>query len=548
MNSKRKLRLESLEGRHLLANQTLVGAGFTGEATNAEHRFQSTTAAQRLDSSAIFVAAEQGPADLIHEADDRVVVVDSSHRSGFSSRLWVFERQADGTLGTARNVIDPGFHVDRLLVAGDHAFVFGTQWTWDQGRPAAPAGSTDQAQTLVATIDLQQAATANHQVVQQTVPGLLKDLHQEGQQLVMVMHSSPPPIENFAASGMQETVHAFALTAAGLQEFASQRIDPGTTRVQGGRLLQMTLRDDVVDPLSAADANDPAQHNWVTQYAIRSDSIDPVAQVDLGSGWIGNFEIAETKTATAVRTDQSDGAAIVTAVDILDLSNDSIRLFDSLTVANFAGYAIAAERDFILLYDQTTPGCLLLVDTRTASGTSSERVRRIAIDPELTLHPSGLRLSNHRVVVAATRAGAGDPIDQLRRIASESDQSDTALLLTVSLDEARVVASSELGDVQLLPQRPQLHLIDASCDRLGLLVQANRESLNEPGFLFGQLDARGHFVTEGIVDAVRTEDEIDIDPHRLLIRSDGQLVQHRWDHPSQPALHISLDAPNRSPT
>ncbi len=540
MTPKRQLRYESLEGRRLLATDLGADAVFPGDPIDVELRSHPLLATSPFDSAAIIAAGDFSSQGMIHENDGRVVVVDSSHRSGFASRLWIFQRGEDGALGPARGVIDPGFHVDQMLIQGDQAVVFGTQWSWgsDQTEAQSPAVA-DQPQTLVATIDLESQPDPTRAAIQQTVPGILKELHRAGEQLLMVMHSPPSTTEIPSSPTSAETVHAFALTEAGLQEITSQQIDPGIVQVRGDRLLNLTTFGDSIDSPSGAFSDPLASpHNWITQYAIGGQSIAPVAQIDLGSGWIGSFQIASDQTATAIRTDRSDDATIVTAVDLLDLSGDEIRLFDSLHVANFAGYAIAAQPDFVLLYDQATPDWLVLVDTQPRSAASTERVRRIEIDSDLTLHPAGLRLSNDRVAIAATRPQHADPIDRLRDLSLDAQRSSDLLLLTISLQDATLQAISRLGSIA---DRPQLHAIDADADRIGLFVDQFESAATGPGFLFGRLDSRGRFVADGIVRDLEPQDDIDIDALRLLARRDGRLVQHRWDQPDQPQIDLPLD-------
>ncbi|WP_145348432.1 hypothetical protein [Rosistilla ulvae] len=547
MTSQRKLRYESLEARRLLASDITIVPGFPSDSNAIDHRNQPLLAP--LHAAAVEIAVSPGHATdgLIHESEGRVVVVDSSQQTGFASRLWIFDRDDHGGLRPARDVIDPGFHVDRMLIDGDRAIVFGTQWTWQQGTSESASLDGVPLQTLVATIDLQTPSPSPRQAIQQTVPGLLKELHLADRHLILVMHSELPTIATIDRQPAPETVHSFAITDDGLREIASQPISAGITRPLGDRLLTLTTRDDTTEPFNMQDSENVGVplHNWLTQYAVGAGAIAPVAEIDLGSGWIGSFQIANDQTATAVRTVQSDGSGIATSIDILDLSGDSIRLFDSLTVANFAGYAIAAQPDFVLLYDQATPEWLVLVDIQSQHPGTAQPVRQIELDSDWTLHPEGLRMSNNRVVVLATRPLHVDPIDRLRDLSIDGDQGTAALLLTISLDDAKLVAISPLGNLSNTLPHPALHSIDAARDRVGMFIEQHEsDTAKGSGFLYGHLDDAGNFVAEGLLRDLQPDDEIDIDPRRLMARGDGQLAQHRWDQPDQPAMQMPLVDPN----
>ncbi|QDV71102.1 hypothetical protein Poly24_48350 [Rosistilla carotiformis] len=538
MTPKRPLRYESLEGRRLLAGDLISTPVFATDSIDVEHRTHPLIAAEAVESSAILVPRDASIDGLIHEADGRVVVVDSSHRSGFASQLWIFDRDANGSLGPARDVVDPGFHVDRMLISGNQAILFGTQWSWNQGVGASHASPDDQPQTLVATIDLPTADAAAGPAIHQTVPGILKELHHNEQQLILVTQTFASASEMASSLPAHETVYTFAITAMGLAAVALQQIEPGNLRVRGNRLFNLTTRTDSPRAVLGPDAS---PHNAVTQFAIDSQSIDPVAQIEIGSGWIGSFEITSDQTATVIRSKQTGGAAIITAVDILDLSGDTVRLFDSLSVANFAGYVIAAQPDVVLLYDPAMPDGLVVVDTQPQQLKADDRVRRIKIDSNLTLHPEGVRLSNDRVVILATRPQHADPIDRLRDLSLDGRQPAQAMLLTISLQQASLVAISPLGNVHQRPIHPMLRLIDKATRRIGLLIDhQDAADAQSAGFLYGQIDEEGKFAVEGIVPDLQTQDEIDVDASRLLARSDGRLIQHRWDQPDQPTRLVPL--------
>lgn len=499
MSYKRRLRVESLETRKLLAGD-LGSCDHPPELTQAVSVQASHADAVASSSSlALSLAGAIHRADLIHEQNGRVVVVDSSQQSDSGNLLWVLNRNEAGGLDVG-DPIDPGFRVDRLLVIGDQALLFGTD--------------LDDASTDIATVDLESGA-----ITRQQIDGFLFDLHETDGGIIAVTRDRlvmpaiyPPPLN-------VNTVYAFELTSAGLSQIASESIVADQIVVRGDTLISSNIE---YSPSGDGGFLTFDTTDTLSVYRLGANSIDLVDQLQRSNGYISRLQLSDDgERAVAVR---SDSQASGLTVDLIDLSSDSLTITGTISIGSFEGEILDFVGGFVIFRDYAALDSLVLVDTNPDSDlTDEQRVRRIEIDANQRFDSPGLLLSNDRYVIVATVVGeAGSS-----RYSQTGVPIAETILLTISLSEAEVQSSTALGQTHQRLPFGGLHLIDQASDRFGLLITRSDEAGDvQNEFLYGQLDDDGQFVSDGLIEDVG--EEIDATADRLLARDQGTLVEYDY--------------------
>ena len=242
MKSKRKLGLESLEGRRLLAfdcfvepNVDEVGLFAQGEAGRVEPAFG-------LGLFAPEALIATGAPDLVHETDGQVVVVDASRFSEYESHLFIFDRTESGELDLVQS-LDPGFNVQHMVVHEDRVVMIGMRWPMSDA--AGPLGTDGlrivdgqspwewMPETVVASLNLSDPES----ITREAYRGHLHDVMHDDGQLVMVL--GEPYYHILAdATGEQDAdgsvefpeptsrLYAFRISDEALTEVGSTEVDP----------------------------------------------------------------------------------------------------------------------------------------------------------------------------------------------------------------------------------------------------------------------------------------------------------------------------------
>ena len=595
MKGKRRLHHESLESRRLLAADCQP---LQVEETFAAEPLPVATAAEgeSIDEGqhflpdwaplSIFHDLSHGP-DLIHEEGNKLFVVDQAPYAFAGGSLFVYERTSSGTLDTVAEV-ELEFPVERMIVQGDQVLLFGNNFNWfvvadhtagipqfsasRQASPESELGNVDQVsvaelpQTVAVTVNLGEEV----EVIRQEFEGLYHQIHHEDERIVMVSSIGndaviaiyPPPL----VTGLVTT---FDITGDGLRAVASTEVPLfGLTSVQGRDFYSANTQhshvvyftpagdeggadeggadeggDSSADDANAAGVRAPdvplPPTVSVSRYALGDESIDVLADLKLGPGFLMHFEVSpDGLTAVAVRSEYN-GAGPVTSIDLLDLSADSVSVFESIQLTGFTGQVLVAGPEHVVLrsYEDNT---LVMIDANQSIDVDSEsRVRRLELPDDVSIDHESLQVSSDRLVLRAHRHIDTDrPNDGVaageHHLRFAPPPHHNTVLLTVSIAEARILAETDFPDELVVPHE-SLVLIDSESERFGLLVQ-NLTASGVPGetrLLYGRLGESGEFQRDDSIEVGRWL-EIDANADRLIAREADRLLEYDWENPDQP--------------
>ncbi len=591
MFQNRRLRHESLESRRLLAASCdaaapdmFVDPDMFAEiasppewnAKSAEGEFVQSprdirNTALPVTGYSIFPDA----ADLIQEHGNRLFVVDQSPFSLGWSKLVIFERADDGALTETRSV-DVSSPVDQMFVLDDQVVLVANSFHWPI--PALPsAGATSNSDVALSLgpslgnpkVSVMTVNTGSDtSIVTQELDGRINSIVLKGDTLVvtgnqgfdaMIAIYPPPAIENF--------VKTYRVSHEGLQQIASVTSpNIGITQVSGTHLYSAftvhpeieyfapsDVRQNSSDAMGATDSirqSDSSYHRptaFISRYRLGEDAITEIAKLEAGSGYIYGLKVAEDgQTGVALRHEYLGNGPLL-AIDLLNFSNGSISLFESVRFENFVGDVIAQSPDYVVLRS-LGDSSLIVVNTNQSLDLSTEnRVRRIEISNQHRLQYESLQINDGRLVIRAER----DDSSELPVTASVSDEAvagqaqrvapGSSVLLAVSIPDARIIAETTLDETVLPHVSIRLMMIDSVTSRFGFVSSNDRIPLVSEQLTFGRLSDSGEFVRDGVIPVGRWL-ELDANADRLLARTSDQLLEFEWMSNGKPVV-TPLGAP-----
>jgi hypothetical protein len=587
MNAKRRLLLESLESRQLLAASCVplsdlaadeeMSPATADRGAEGETILQGETSVIAPDigfSDPYYVPSFVFGRDLIHQQGNRVFVVD---QDGFSTagHLHVFERTPGGALETIRK-IEVSFRVERMIIHDQQIVLIGRQTDLPFPQPRESLEGSDAPRiswrpipgaTLVMTVNLgQDSEVVRQEVVRQEFDANLQILDQSGDRLV-VQSRSPrgAVITIFPPPPQSDLLRVFRITPQGLRETASRQvparglvaISGDTVLVTHTRYVEIVYLDNELavepaggEPIRAPDDR-PLPHYQqtasVVQYKIVENAIQRVAEMELGDGSVHNLHLSsDAQTAIAVRSGDFTNVS-GSVVEILDLSGGQIEHFESVRVS---GRALAVYDDYVLLSDNDA--ALIVVDTNKEIDVAAEnRIRRIELPAGFLVRPGVLRVDGDRVVLMLERwQERGDsPPPEVPLIAEIPEsgipfrQVFESIVLTVSLRDAAIIGDARLGAETRFAPPYQFTQIDPAKQRFGFFVQ-NESAAEDRGrrFVFGRLRDDGEFVRDGSIP-VGNWLEIDADAERLIVREPDRLLEYGWDNIDDPIITPIAEPP-----
>jgi hypothetical protein len=578
MLGKRRLRHEMLECRRLLAADCGPVDSLPTE-TDAYQVLQTGTTAEAEAVSrgeiAYDVIGQAGlhhlsyVPDLVHEQGNKLFVVDQDPFSVDGGSLIIFERNDDGSLESLEKIeeIEVGFSVQRMIVAGDQVLLFGSQHGW-----ALPAVVEDRLavlpefpQTSVVTVNI----GPDVEVIRQDLQGRAINIHHEDDRIVIVSTAGDrAAITFYPRPEIRGAVTTFDITDDGLQAVASQEIplfglsgvnDRGfySAATSLPNIVYFTPDGTIAGSDHRGESNSdesgeairaPDEPNrpvvTVSRFLLGDDATEEVDSLELGVGFLTRFEVSpDGQTAVVVRS-EFNGAGPTTHVDLLDLSDERVRGFESLELPEFSGQVMVAGPDYVVLrsYRDNT---LVIIDANQQIDIAAEnRVRRIEIPETLHVGFESLQVSDDRLVLHAARTADGTEPGSADGTEPGTDgqpirQRREHILLTISMSQASIIGDAHLpSSVVPLSSHP-FYLIDAESERFGFLVRgatsANGESSERPRFLFGRLAEDGEFDQDGSVPVGRWL-EIDANADRLIVRQSERILEYDWDYTEEPIV------------
>lgn len=552
---KRRPRIESLEGRQLLAGDLLhlppeVIVDFPADQIKEVGDFADLT---HPGVPLVFHHA-----DFVHEQDGKVVVVDNSSINGFESLLYVFDRTDSGELELNKTV-SPGFHVERVTLEGNSVVLFGSQWNW--GLPVEPFAPTDEAashdaadalmpplssaSTIVAALNLRDDAD----LMRKNLVGSLIDVQSVDSNLLVITHDPPDAIiAIYPPPPVMHNLNLLSVTENGIRVAETKRVEAGAYAASGDTLLVTSNQHQAINYLLPPGPDDPQFANQVvvTEYLLSVDGIREVGSLDLGTGYGSAVLSDDANTAVVVRQDTLAGASSGTAVEIIDLSGNTIEVFETISLPEFHGWAIDVDTSYVVLQSHKVPGGLLIIDTNPDIDIDAQsRVRRVNLGEDIDSIQDTLRLSDQQLVVSALEFRDTDPVNGLRNIAGRWWSGASTRLLSISLSDAEVKSDVTLEAMRALGP---LTLIDQESDRFGFFgVRETADSKRDAGFYFGELTEEGMFSRDGVVPDLQNWAELDANADRLLVRGNGELTQYDWENPGEPQFSYPLVDPNAPP-
>ncbi|MEM0924456.1 MAG: dockerin type I domain-containing protein [Planctomycetota bacterium] len=604
MSLRRPLRSESLESRRLLAaglnlDDLLAEIPANVSPAQIESFEQIREAVDQqglanpveglpLFAPLVYPGLRYGP-DLVQEFGDRLFVVDQDHFRGEAGSLLVFQRDADDGLELIE-AIKVGVHIDQMFVQDDQVVLIGSRFDY---RILATdiANTTDVSQlradwlgpvprfpqTAAITIGLGDDVT----VIRQELKGLSHEIHANEDQLVVVSTTSEPfyPVPTGSPEGevwstdlfprprIAGLVTTYQITPSGLQETDSTKIPLyGTTVLAGDDFYvassQSQAINDLYPPASVADgvgqlgavvSSDRLLPPTVSvsRYALGDEGIREVETIDLGSGYLMDFQVAEDGlTGIATFVDRFASEASTTLV-LLDLSSETISIFDSIRLDGDY-WRLETEGTDVAVLRNWRENALVIVDTDQSIDVDSQsRIRKVDLPEQLFVDYSQLRMGDDLVLRARARPSTPSGDDAATTQSAEPE----SILIVVSLSEARVVSSTPLPDGMRWGWHEDLFEIDQATRRFALVAWSNGDTNGDPSgdpnggdtaesewlptpdlqFVFGRLDDSGEFQVDGAIP-INDWREVDANAERLIVRTPNQLEEYDWQSVDEPVV------------
>ena len=560
MASKRRLRLESLETRQLLAADVL-GLPVLPPSEAGQSPVPSEPIivdAIGLEEPLFFPGFPHyvHGADFIHEVGDLVLVVDSSHLSGHQSLLHTFERTADGGLQFL-DTFDPAFQVEQMLIVGDNAVLLGSQWQntdyhlLHQAEPALSIDPTDMPpESDVITVAVTVPLSGDAEPVRQEFIGSLKHVSSQGDNLLLITQTHPIHIlQIYPPAPIADTFYWLEVSDGVLTTQATESIVAEGMSVNGDTILTWNTNSFPIHYFAEPGPNDPlATHETIiTEYQLGEGAIEKVGDLKFDAGYIDNVNFSEDGTsATIVRTGANSDSGTGVSIEIVNLVGDAFELVETISLPEFAGHTFDVGDSFVLLHDYAMPNAVVLVDLSQDDESTEERVHRIDIGDDLELANGSLQLADGKVVLNANRYPEVEPLSQLQGFLTDFWRPvQDSVLLTLSTEDAEIIARSEISAIGYPIN--SLSLIDADAQRFGFFSSEPDPTGSNEGFIFGHLDDSGEFVNDGVVRGIFPWDELDLSDERLIARGNGRLVEFDWDNPDEPIHTMPLLDPNLPP-
>ena len=540
-----------------------------------------------------------GGEDLVQQVDGEIFVVSQSPywQSEPTAKLYVLDRSGEGDQLQVAHEYQVDFYVEQMHVSGDQVLLIAAQHNWlNYADGELPSSDVDTAtngdevdedelpsrrhhvrrdaafpewdfQTRVATVSIGSDA----EPIEQRFEGILRETHHDGNKVTMVLGLNEAVIQIYPPPPATSMLRKFEIGSEGLIQIAEGRIAAGVTRFDGNEVFvvqsniaivaddvddegrqdaDVSVDDSKVDAEAERVISDifPEPHHEVRivahRYAIQEGEVVEQGSLRLGVGYVGDV-LFDLEAGKAVVTGGAAGPNVDGAfVSLVDLSGDTLALFENVRVGEYAGRVVASGNEYVVLRDFGANDSLVIVDTNLSIDLAAEnRVQRVELPEGVSLGYGSLELADGKIVMFGHRE-----LDEERRLPPEPAGriagpffAHESVLLTLSIREAAIIATTPLTEDFSFFGPSRLFAIDAEDDRFGFIANPVTGVPTEGSqIIFGKLVADGKMERMGAIGHPNHFIEIDANPNRLLVREANRLVYYPWEDGAEPSYVVPI--------
>ena len=530
MKSDRRLVLESLETRRLLAVGCEVASPVEALSSTEMAEGESVSRAENVEpirarfNNGDFYLPAPFPRflepDTIHEVGNRLFVVDRPYEA--NNNLILLERAQDGTLEEIEK-IEIGFGVTDVFVKEDQVLILGNSLHLD-----IPGEEWQFPKALALTVHFGNQT----EVVRQELEGTIADVFEREDDFLIVQEDPGrvyvaiyPPPPRFG------NLTSYELTNEGL--VAKSTVDvpmEGIRRLAANgdfyalsteRTSRTVIEDD--QPLPIFETN-------TVLYRYSGAEFADATTLDMGPGYVTELHISEDgQSGFAVRTHY--GELVTTTIDLLDLSNNSISVFESIAIEESTSYVVGVNDHGALLLDRFNQQTLRHVNLDQSIDLSAEaRLTEIEIPDQLTLGFHSLQVSDDALIFTAFEV----PEDEPTGVPSGGSE-----IVSFSITTGEVLGRTELDGSEVL-RFPSFVLLDPPTGLFSFsLSRQNEDAVFETVLVYGRLNTDGQFVEEGQI-ASEPWRQIESNSERLIGQDRFGLTEYDLSNPDAPPIITPL--------
>lgn len=239
------------------------------------------------------------------------------------------------------------------------------------------------------------------------------------------------------------------------------------------------------------DQETPSPEAILTRYSIRDGEVVQVGQLDLGGGAMPSVHVSEDGlTAFTMAVSYSRSQPELT-IHLLDLSESSPRIFETIEQTHFRGNLLGANSEYIVLQNDNDNSIYIINADQSTDQVAADRVQAVPLDDELIWVSSltgatEIDPSSDTLSLKATRIPSVDepptiaddehlsrrsePFDQLIGLPWEPVLHER-VILTLSLSQAQITSEGLVPDQYDPFLLDPWYEIDSDTERFGYLAR-----------------------------------------------------------------------------
>ena len=324
-----------------------------------------------------------------------------------------------------------------------------------------------------------------------------------------------------------ETTTVYRITSDGLSTVDTVELSPGS---------QLTFHGEDLYAVEHQVPNSLLQHLSHTledidlrlsRLRIGESSVERVATLDFGPAFFARLFISnDGSTATLTAQDLTD-SSVDSVLHLLDLSDDGINLFESISVGDGALAVGSAEDDFVVFVSAYPGGSnnqLVIVNVDQSIDIAAElRVDPIELPEHFSVVQSPIRVGEQLVLFGLDSSAPSRALDWPA----------TAKLISISLSDASILATTNLEH----DRANDFFLIDAETNRVGWIESDGSDDT----IVYATLSDDGEFLDQDRF-SIERHSALRAGPSSLLVHEFDRFSEYFWDGETDPN-HITLREP-----